>query len=292
MADHFLMDTAVLLESTYFHEPTLPVKVIKRDPELPYRLHSHQFHELVLIVSGRGITYTPESEYPLAEASLFYVPRGVMHGYKDVEDLVLYNIIWGADFIGAQLLDLQEVPGYTSVFEAQNLVILHLSPSQFAELLPIVQHLESETDDLSYGSGSRMLAYSLLLELLVTVSRIHDQTPSDANRNIRQLWEVISYMEEHLDTPLKTEDLTKIAAMSPSTLHRTFKQATGLSPIQYHLHKRIARACTLIQERDLSMAEVGEACGFADANYFSRQFKKVMGTSPKQYQRVFANRFT
>ncbi|HZJ87601.1 MAG TPA: AraC family transcriptional regulator [Sphaerochaeta sp.] len=286
------MDTAVLQESTYFHEPTVPVKVIKRDPELPYRLHSHQFHELVLIVSGRGTTFTPTRKYPLAEASLFYMPPGVEHGYQDVEDLVLYNIIWGADFIKAQLLDLPEVPGYTSVFETGELVLLHLSPSEFAELLPIVQHLEGETDDLSYGSGSRMLAFSLLLELLVIISRIFDQTPSDANRNIRQLWEVIAYMEEHLDMPLSTEELTEIAAMSPSTLHRTFKQATGLAPIQYHLHKRIARACTLIQQRGLSMAEVGEACGFSDANYFSRQFKQVMGISPKQYQRVFANRFT
>ncbi|MCK9548194.1 MAG: AraC family transcriptional regulator [Sphaerochaeta sp.] len=291
MDDHLVMDPPILKESTYFHDPTMQLKVIKRDPEIPYRLHGHEFHELVVIQSGRGITYTNEVEYSVGECSVFYVPPGALHGYKELDHLVLYNIIWGDRLIKKQTFDLEQLPGFTSIFAATEVVMMHLTPSQFTELIPVIQLLEKECDDLSYGSGSRIAAYAYLLEVFVTLSRIFDQTPNSANRTARLLWDIFAHMDERLDEPITTEELTTIAAMSSSTLNRTFKRATGLSPIEFHIHKRIAKACTLIQQRGLSMAQVGEACGFTDPNYFSRQFRKVMGMSPKQYQRIFTSRF-
>ena len=64
----------------------MQLKVIKRDPEIPYRLHSHEFNELVFVVSGRGINYTKSEQQPLQEGSIFFIPPGVEHGYKDVEN--------------------------------------------------------------------------------------------------------------------------------------------------------------------------------------------------------------
>lgn len=287
------MSEIILTDNSYFYEPTMQLKVIKREPELPYRLHSHEFHELVFVVSGRGINYTATEQMPLREGSVFFVPPGVEHGYKEVDNLVLYNVLYGQMLISAHILDLVDLPGYRALFlETQTIPNLLLSPSQISELLPIIQLMEKEADDQSYGSGSRTLAYAYLIELLVSLSRIYDQTPRETNQTARRLWEVISYMDSNLDKSLSTEELTEVANMSTSTLNRWFKQSTGLSPIEFHIHKRIAKACTLIQERGLSMSEISESCGFKDPNYFSRQFRKVMGMSPKQYQRIFTSRFT
>ncbi|MGE4454570.1 MAG: helix-turn-helix domain-containing protein [Sphaerochaeta sp.] len=293
MYNHFAMTDAILSDSSYFWEPAMQLKVIKRDPELPYRLHSHEFNELVFVVSGRGSNVTKGEQQPLQEGSVFFIPPGVEHGYKDVENLVLYNILYARNLLGNTILDLPSLPGYCSIFmETQTVPYLLLSPSQTAELLPLIQLMEKEADDQSYGSGSRPLAYAYLIELLVSLSRIWDQTPRETNQAARRLWEVISYMDQHLDVSLTTEDLTQVANMSTSTLNRLFKQSTGLSPIEFHIHKRIAHACTLIQRRGSSMSQISDSCGFKDPNYFSRQFRKVMGMSPKQYQRIFTSRFT
>ena len=293
MYNHVGMSETILDESSFFYEPAMQLKVIKRDPELPYRLHSHEFHELVFVVSGRGINFTKDEELMLREGSVFFVPPGFEHGYKQVDNLVLYNIIYGRNLVSRHALDLTELPGYCSIFlQTDCIPNLSLTPSQIAELLPLIQLMEKEADDQSYGSGSRTLAYAYLVELLVALSRIYDQTPNEANQTARRLWEVISYMDSHLDQALSTEQLREVANMSTSTLNRCFKQSTGLSPIEFHIHKRIAYACSLIQKRGLSMAQVSEASGFNDPNYFSRQFRKVMGMSPKQYQRIFTSRFT
>jgi len=47
---------------------------------------------------------------------------------------------------------------------------------------------------------------------------------------------------------------------------------------------RIHRAMELLKEADLSIAEVAQQVGFADSNYFSRQFRALVGSSPRGYR--------
>ncbi|MGB4408563.1 MAG: AraC family transcriptional regulator [Sphaerochaeta sp.] len=286
------MSSPILTDNIFFHEPSLQLKVIKRDPELPFRLHSHEFNELVLVTRGAGTHFSKNGEFQLGEGSVFFIPPGVQHGYKDVQDLALYNILIGENMLANNFLDLSEIPGFNSLFKANGMIpTLLLNPTQLSEVIPILEDMEKESDDQSFGSGSKTLAYSYLLNLIILLSRFYDETPRENNQMARRLWNVMAFMEKNKNRSLTTGDLTGVANMSTSTLNRYFKLATGLSPIEFHLHKRIAYACALIQKRGLSITEVAEATGFADPNYFSRQFRKVMDTTPKDYQKIFTSRF-
>ena len=246
----------------------------------------------MLVTRGAGTHFSKNGEFQLGEGSVFFIPPGVQHGYKDVHDLALYNILIGETMLANNFLDLSKLPGFNSLFKAYDIIpTLLLNPTQLSEVIPILEDMEKESDDQSFGSGSKTLAYSYLLNLIILLSRFYDETPRENNQMARRLWNVMAFMEKNKDRSLTTGDLTGIANMSTSTLNRYFKLATGLSPIEFHLHKRIAYACALIQKRGLSIAEVAEATGFADPNYFSRQFRKVMDTTPKDYQKIFTSRF-
>lgn len=287
------MSGPILTENIFFHEPSLQLKVVKRDPELPFRLHSHEFNELVLVVRGSGTHFTKEGEFLLGEGSVFFIPPGMQHGYKDVEDLALYNILIGESMLAKNFLDLSDLPGFTSLFKTRETIpTLLLNPTQLSEAIAILEEMEKEADDQSYGTGSKTLAYSYLLNLIILLSRFYDETPRENNQMAHRIWDVMAFMEKNKDKSLTSKDLTEFANMSTSTLNRYFKLATGLSPLEFHLHKRIAYACALIQKRGLSISEVAEASGFTDPNYFSRQFRKVMDTTPKDYQKIFTSRFS
>ncbi|WP_371827406.1 helix-turn-helix domain-containing protein [Cupriavidus sp. KK10] len=60
-----------------------------------------------------------------------------------------------------------------------------------------------------------------------------------------------------------------------------FKDATGLPPSRYVLHKRIEFACAALRRDELSIESVALACGFSDSAQFSKQFRKV-GTPAKR----------
>jgi AraC family L-rhamnose operon transcriptional activator RhaR/AraC family L-rhamnose operon regulatory protein RhaS len=281
-----------LFANDYFYDPTFQMKIIKRDPELPYPLHSHDFYELVFIVSGKGIHFTSENELTLRPGNLFVIVPGMEHGYKDVQDLVLYNILFGRRLFKDRFFDLTDMPGYQALFTIEPMYrndtrfssMLRLTPAQIADLLPLVERMLAESDSTDYNNGAKSIAFAYLMQFLVTIFRIYEETPRGDNQMILRLADVFSYIESHTDQPITTEELMEVANMSASTLNRYFQKCTGLSPVEFHTHKRIELACKLIRTTPLSMAAIADATGFSDPNYFSRQFRKVMEMSPKEYK--------
>ena len=67
-------------------------------------------------------------------------------------------------------------------------------------------------------------------------------------------------------------------------MHAIFPK--GISFSQFKIYLRIAESKKLIQDGNANMAEVAEAVGYLDANYFSRIFKRVVGMTPQEYQRM------
>jgi AraC family L-rhamnose operon transcriptional activator RhaR/AraC family L-rhamnose operon regulatory protein RhaS len=284
------MSNTILTGNFYFFETDRQLRVVKRDPEIPYSLHSHEFYELVFVIGGNGINFTQNEEQPIREGTVFFISPGIEHGYRNTENLVLYNVLIGKNLFTKNLLDLSELPGFLSLFcNSESIPFLQVNPVQLAELLPILRQMERESDDQDFGTGSLTMAQSCLLILLVSLSRIYDEIPRDNNQIIHRLSGVIDFMEKNKNRSLSTKELTTAANMSTSTLNRYFNHCTGLSPIEFHIHTRIAQACTLIQAGNLSMSEIAETTGFSDASYFSRQFRKVMAMSPKQYKRIWTS---
>ena len=73
--------------------------------------------------------------------------------------------------------------------------------------------------------------------------------------------------------------------MSKRTFLRVFRAATGATPIAYLIGVRIRRAAELLRQGGVTVTEAAMRVGFEDSNYFSRQFRKVMGVTPRSYAR-------
>ena len=66
-------------------------------------------------------------------------------------------------------------------------------------------------------------------------------------------------------------------------LRKLFKKEMGVTPLEYMTNLRMKKAETMLVAmwgRDYSVAEIGALCGYDDALYFSRVFKKHFGCSP------------
>lgn len=74
--------------------------------------------------------------------------------------------------------------------------------------------------------------------------------------------------------------------LSVSRYAHRFKQAFGITPIQYLHTIRIEQAKEMLRSTDCGIAEVAELVGWPDANYFSRIFKKYTGLSPYHFAKA------
>ncbi|MFL5997996.1 MAG: GlxA family transcriptional regulator [Streptomyces sp.] len=92
---------------------------------------------------------------------------------------------------------------------------------------------------------------------------------------------------EHLDRPLTLTDLAGHAKTSVRTLTRRFHAETGLSPLQWLLHRRIDRARELLETTGLPMDQVAQKSGLGSADSLRKHMVGRVGLTPTAYRASF-----
>jgi AraC-like DNA-binding protein len=90
----------------------------------------------------------------------------------------------------------------------------------------------------------------------------------------------ILFISVRFAQPLDIATIAARAHMSPSTLHHHFKSVTSVSPLQYLKLTRLHRARLLMLKDGLGAAEAAHRVGYASPSQFSREFKRLFGSSP------------
>jgi AraC family transcriptional regulator len=100
----------------------------------------------------------------------------------------------------------------------------------------------------------------------------------------RKLRGLERFIEANLAMPISLTELADQAGLSESYFCRCFKLATGLSPYQYVLKKRMDYACRCLQREDMSIQDAAFASGFGDPVQFAKQFRRAYGCTPSAYR--------
>lgn len=127
--------------------------------------------------------------------------------------------------------------------------------------------------------GYHLEVRSLLMALL---KEIFCSTEEIALTDIQQfrMQKAISYIHENLAQNCSVSELARIAGFSESHFSKLFRSMTGQSVITYQNMIRLNQAQSLIQLGDCNVSEAAAAVGFRDIYYFSRLYKKMMGSPP------------
>lgn len=96
------------------------------------------------------------------------------------------------------------------------------------------------------------------------------------------------WIDQHYAEDFSLAWLAEAKAMSPRTLIRRFKSATGESPLAYLQTVRIEMAKRLLESSKQTIAEITQNIGYEDVSSFSKMFKRKVGLSPREYRGRFA----
>ncbi len=139
-----------------------------------------------------------------------------------------------------------------------------------------------------------VLADLTLKELLVRIMQSQNlKTINDDayNLNHNPLAFVLKYIKANLSEKISINNLSDKACMSKATFYRLFKRELGISPNDFILSEKIAKAKILLLQPSAKVASIGYELGFGDANYFIRAFKKIVGLTPGAYQKQLLSEF-
>jgi len=98
---------------------------------------------------------------------------------------------------------------------------------------------------------------------------------------------LLDKVRRHIDRPWSVNALADEAGLSPRTLQRRLKQATGESPQTWLTRERLAFARDLLETTSLKIDQVAERCGFGSSESFRLHFRRTFGISPNGYRNGF-----
>lgn len=101
-----------------------------------------------------------------------------------------------------------------------------------------------------------------------------------AGSQMQRIGKVIDLIRKDFAKNLKTEDLARLANMSPSSFHHHFKQVTTMSPLQYQKQIRLQEARRLLAAEIADAANAGFQVGYESPSQFSREYARLFGLPP------------
>lgn len=287
----------------YFKENEFPISVynvsrkrgITHEHDLTEKMHYHDFTEIVVVLKGNAVHYVEENEMLVSAGDIFVLQGYQKHAFKDASNIEIVNVMFDMKNT-KHILDVdtfKKIPGYKALFileprirnNHQSKHILRLSRKQLARVEFIVNtmHLEQELEEVGY----KTIIKNKLEELIIYLSREYSKSSAKEAIALLRISSIIDYMESHYRNELDLNQLADISCMSVRNFQRIFKKATGQSPIDYLIQIRLQKAKSYLRETLMPISEIANETGFKDNNYFSREFKKVLGAPPSLYRMRF-----
>ncbi|WP_160032539.1 helix-turn-helix domain-containing protein [Paenibacillus sp. An7] len=132
------------------------------------------------------------------------------------------------------------------------------------------------------GEGlGRYRSQLLFQEALYWIAKSSDQARADTDSALQSTKD---YIDQHYTENLPLDKLCRMAGLSLKYYSELFKKHYAVSVTEYIATVRMEHAKRLMMDPELKLREIAHLVGYPDEFYFSRKFKKMMGTSPSAYR--------
>src|SRR5262249_1928553 len=96
--------------------------------------------------------------------------------------------------------------------------------------------------------------------------------------------QLMDFVEANLSTDIALGDLARLTHLSENHLIRAFRAATGKTPYQYVLHRRLEMAAIMLRRPNCSVRDAASTVGFRSQSHFSSTFRSKFGLTPNQFR--------
>jgi len=266
-------------------------RAMQHEGDLTDIRHTHDFAELIIITNGGGNHWINGTNYQVSAGDIFLIQGNSEHYFTHRYGLSMFNVMFDESYLRDHLKTLYTMPGFNAFFLFEPTYRkrhhfqshLHLDSEAMYPLRTCLHQMLTEQHESQPGFDLMLL--SRVLEIFVIISREYSNTKNPKAKSLYRLGDLIAKLEKDYTQEWSVKRISAISAMAPSTLLPIFKSVTGYSPIDYLLHVRLSHAAEALLNTSDSITEIATDNGFADSNYFARQFRKFYKCSPREYRK-------
>lgn len=276
----------------YELNPYFPVKLLTGKhwviSDVPARnLHFHNCLEIGLCHADHGILEFHDTTAAFRAGDISVISCDIPHTTYSASHL---SSLWSYIFVDLSML-LHPYSALSSTTELniskkleynfRTLMHRDTHPFLYELVEEIIRELSSKRD--FYEDSVRSLFATLAVKLL----REYDTLPHTAlqmDHNSFSIKPALDFMRNYYMQKSDILSLAKLCCLSESHFRKVFTEITGQAPLEYLIHIRLEKACTLLRISELSILAVSEAVGFGSLSSFNRHFLEVMGIAPSAYR--------
>lgn len=128
---------------------------------------------------------------------------------------------------------------------------------------------------------------------IAKLQRIVDESsanmgPDASDAHVELTRQAMEIMTSNVRTPLTIAQISHECNVSPTLLKQTFKAIVGVPVYQWYRSHRLERACALLSETELPIAQISAAVGYSNSSKFAKAFREETGLSPREWRATHA----
>lgn len=224
------------------------------------------------VMAGKGTYTVQESTYPIEEGDLFLAwPNELITYSADIENP------WSYCWVGFNGLDAGELIKQTDFTRANP--ILHAQDRKVPRelLMDIYQSRGARSFEVTRMTGKLYAFLAWLMETATHENRRKRQA------GVEHVQRACAFIATNYASPIGVSDIARNVGVCRSLLTRAFQQHLETTPVQYLTKYRIQQACLLLSRTDMPIKAVAYSVGYEDPLYFSRRFREITGSPPRDY---------
>ena len=243
-------------------------------------LHKHDsICEILLIYKGSGTYHVEGEEYPLSEGSVSYYNQGSLHEVEAEKENEIGSYCIGITNLRKKGLQFNHLtaPGEALVRQAES-------------LFPVLKAMCEQMFELEGSNTEGKLAAQLLCVSFILLTSRLEKFPAMAetkNKEEQMVLRIRNYLNQNFTDDISLDSVAEALGCSSTYVSHVFKKATGHTPIQYVIKRRIGHAQTLLISTDYSASQIATMVGYDNTNYFSTLFSKMVGMPPIKYRQFY-----
>ena len=237
-------------------------------------IHKHKDYEFIIPLAPIPCL-VQNGEICFGEVGYVYpIKVNSEHGIQaKITDIAMINIVIDYDWFTSIVDRLTVKHGPLKYFKYTD--VLKSMISTFYEIFKTDFELKEDMLD--------SIAEDIAVEIIRSNTQAFDEDKFKPRVYHKGLQVVCDYINNNYSEPMTIDNLAKMSGMSKYYFISSFKEFTGLTPMEYVIRFRLSKAKFYLEFSDYKIQDIAQKVGFNSTTAFTHTFTRYIGVTPSQY---------
>lgn len=248
--------------------------------------HFHNYFEISYCYFGEGVVFLGEKSEPYGPGTISLIPSNFPHGIHSKEGGVCRWEFLYLDFAGfVERCYQSDVYKGMRILDQITQFPIMIESEDYPRISNVVRAILDENREQEMLNREAVGGYMfVLLQELVRLNKRMSEINKKESLHVEKIRPALVYIETHYHEEIKIKTLAEVCNLSEPYFRKLFRNCMKTSPLEYINTVRVQKACDYLQKKDFPVNDLAWQVGYSSVSTFERNFKKIVGQTPKQWR--------